>query len=163
MSGGPVVLGPTGPEDTDAVLAMEAGPDTRGWLGDTGPGWHADARAAADVEHLTARCDGVLVGFVVLAHPRGGETGTELRRIVVAAGHRGRGHGRAILRAVVDRAGGRVWLDVKPDNRRARALYESEGFVVERELPADPRDPDAPVALVVMGRDYSAGSSENPS
>jgi ribosomal protein S18 acetylase RimI-like enzyme len=46
-----------------------------------------------------------------------------------------------------------MWLDVKPDNRRARALYESEGFTVERELPADPREPGGPVAMVVLARE----------
>ncbi|MDQ4118541.1 MAG: GNAT family N-acetyltransferase [Actinomycetota bacterium] len=157
MTGGPVVLRPTGAEETDVALAMEADPDTRRWLGGSGRSWHADARSTAGVEHLLARRDGVPVGFVVLAGPRGGERGTELRRIVVAAEHRGRGHGRAMLRAaiarVADGGSGRMWLDVKPDNRPARALYESEGFTVERELPADPRDPGGPVTLVVLARE----------
>ncbi len=157
MTTGPVVFHATGAEEADVVLAMEADPDTRHWLGDSGASWHADARATTGVEHLLARRDGVLVGFVVLAAPRGGESGTELRRIVVAAEHRGRGHGRAVLRAAVarvaDAGSGRVWLDVKPDNHRARALYESEGFIVERELPADPREPGGPVALIVLARE----------
>ena len=152
MSHGPVVFRPTVAGEVDLVLAMEADPDTAPWLGDSSRAWHA----APDVEHLLASRDGALVGFVVLAGPRGGETGTELRRIVVAAEHRGRGHGRAVLRAalarVADGGSGRVWLDVKPDNRRARALYETEGFTVERELLADPRDPGGPVALVVLAR-----------
>lgn len=151
---GAVTLHPTGPGELDAVLAMEADPDTRPWLGESSRSWHVDACAAEDVEHLLARRDGEPVGFVVLAGPRGGETGTELRRIVVAAGHRGRGTGRAVLRAVLDRVRtGRVWLDVKPGNARALALYAGEGFTVERELPADPRDPGGPVALVVLARE----------
>jgi len=148
-----VTLHPSGPGEMDDVLAMEADPDTRPWLGESSRSWHAGALAAGDVEHLTARRDGEPVGFVVLAGPRGGETGTELRRIVVAAGHRGRGTGRAMLHAVLERVGpGRVWLDVKPGNARALALYAGAGFVVERELPADPRDPGGPVALVVLAR-----------
>ncbi len=153
MSPGPVVFRATGAEEADVVLAMEADADTRPWLGDSSRSWHV----APGVEHLLAYRDDVLVGFVVLAGPRGQESGTELRRIVVAARHRGRGHGRAVLRAAVARVtdGGsrRIWLDVKPDNRRARALYESEGFTVERALPADLRDPDGPVSLVVLARE----------
>ncbi|TCK24849.1 GNAT family N-acetyltransferase [Pseudonocardia endophytica] len=160
-AGGPVEFHPTGAEDADVVLAMEADPDTRPWLGESSRAWHT----ADGVEHLLAHRDGVLVGFVVLAGPRGTETGTELRRIVVAAEHRGRGHGRAMLRAVLAHVPtGRVWLDVKPGNERALALYAGEGFVVERELPADPRNPDGPVALLVLAREvYSAGSSGSPS
>ena len=159
MTGGPVVFRPTGAEEADVVLAMEADPDTRPWLGESSRAFHT----APGVEHLLAYRDDVLVGFVVLAGPRGTERGTELRRIVVAAEHRGRGHGRALLRAAADRVArrgtGRMWLDVKPGNRRARALYESEGFTLERELPADPRDPDGPVALAVLAREVSASHS----
>lgn len=52
---------------------------------------------------------------------------------------KGRGHGRAALRLVKERAFGelgahRLWLDVKEENARARRLYESEGFVSEGVL-----------------------------
>ncbi|RKN11977.1 GNAT family N-acetyltransferase [Streptomyces radicis] len=59
----------------------------------------------------------------------------EIRRLVVAPERRGAGVGRALLRAVRDRAyldhrADRVWLDVRSGNARARRLYESEGFMV---------------------------------
>jgi RimJ/RimL family protein N-acetyltransferase len=46
---------------------------------------------------------------------------------------------RVGLRLVKERAFGplrahRFWLDVKEENRRARSLYESEGFVAEGVL-----------------------------
>jgi len=58
----------------------------------------------------------------------------ELRRMVVHPEFRGRRLGRSLLRSTTRRAyaqhgASRVWLDVKPDNRRARMLYESEDFV----------------------------------
>ncbi|NIV82364.1 MAG: GNAT family N-acetyltransferase, partial [Gemmatimonadetes bacterium] len=44
----------------------------------------------------------------------------------------GRGHGRALLRELLDRArlGGaaEVYLEVRESNRRARRLYAREGF-----------------------------------
>lgn len=55
--------------------------------------------------------------------------------LAVRAGARGRGVGRALLRGILPwarRAGVRkLRLDVRADNRVARALYESEGFEVE--------------------------------
>lgn len=53
--------------------------------------------------------------------------------------HQGRGVGRAALRvakkvAFDDLGAHRFWLDVKTHNARARALYDSEAFVVEGVL-----------------------------
>ena len=47
-----------------------------------------------------------------------------------------RGYGRAVLRltmvqAFADHSAHRLWLDVKPHNERALALYRSAGFVEE--------------------------------
>ncbi|RZT85367.1 ribosomal protein S18 acetylase RimI-like enzyme [Pseudonocardia sediminis] len=155
-----VVLRRTGAGDLDRVLEIETAPDTAVWLGESSRHWHAGALEDPDREHLVvvdrgAVGGGVVAGFVVLAAPRGTEYGVELRRIVVAPEHRGRGLGRAALRAAVDRAfamAGRVWLDVKPGNTRALALYASEGFVREQELPASPGNPDGAVALVILAR-----------
>lgn len=162
-----VTLDRTSRGDLDRVLRIETAPDTAKWLGESSPGWHAGAIDDPDREHLLVRHDGRTVGFVVLAAPRGTEEGVELRRIVIAPEHRGRGLGRAALRAVLDRVfttapspttrwvergAGRLWLDVKPGNARALALYASEGFVHERELPTSPGHPGGPVALVVLAR-----------
>jgi len=53
--------------------------------------------------------------------------------------HQGQGVGRAALRvakkvAFDDLGAHRFWLDVKTHNTRARALYDSEAFVVEGVL-----------------------------
>lgn len=178
-----VTLRRTGTLDLDRVLEIEAAPDTAEWLGEVSRGWHAGALEDPDREHLLVRHEGRTAGFVVLAAPRGTEEGVELRRIVIAPEHRGRGLGRAALRAVLNhvltptptptpalwshdaltsptgqrhgsttRGVGRVWLDVRPGNGRALALYASEGFVRERELPRSPGRPDGPVALVILAR-----------
>lgn len=52
--------------------------------------------------------------------------------VCVDPARQGRGHGRILLRALVDAARGRgasrVFLEVRPSNPAAIALYEDEGF-----------------------------------
>lgn len=52
--------------------------------------------------------------------------------VCVDPARQGRGHGRLLLRALVDAARGRgasrVFLEVRPSNPAAIALYEDEGF-----------------------------------
>jgi ribosomal protein S18 acetylase RimI-like enzyme len=88
----------------------------------------------------------------------------ELRRIVLAHEHRGRGLGRALLRGAVAHAWQRyaahsVWLDVKPGNHRARALYTSEGFRPSGTVP-DPQEPGADLLLMTRTRDDRAADTE---
>jgi [ribosomal protein S18]-alanine N-acetyltransferase len=56
----------------------------------------------------------------------------ELARLVIAPAFRGKGHGRALTRALADEAHrrgfGEVWLRVVPDNAAARRAYEAAGF-----------------------------------
>lgn len=129
-----LTLRPTTAADLQSVAGWEAEPGTAVWLGETGREWHARALDDPGQEHLIGSADGVPVGFAVLAGVGEGEA-IELRRMVVATAHRGAGHGRALLTAVLAQAyhrhgAGRVWLDVKPGNARARALYASAGFTV---------------------------------
>jgi ribosomal protein S18 acetylase RimI-like enzyme len=141
-----IIIRPGMAADIDAVAALETEPDTAGWLGETGRAWHLRILANPGAEHLVAtsppaapatRDDGDIAGFAVLASLHRPDRVIELRRMVIAADRRGTGLGRRLLRAAVARAydqhgAQRVWLDVKDDNVRAQALYESEGFVIER-------------------------------
>jgi len=56
----------------------------------------------------------------------------ELARLVIAPALRGKGHGRALTRALADEAHRRgfaeVWLRVVPENAAARRAYEAAGF-----------------------------------
>ena len=60
------------------------------------------------------------------------EQEAELARLVIAPEHRGRGHGRAMTRALADaahrRGFGAVWLRVVAENGAARRAYEAAGF-----------------------------------
>src|SRR6187402_1132804 len=73
-------------------------------------------------------------GFLILIGCKSRNQSLELKRMVVQS--KGAGFGRAALRvakkvAFDDLGAHRFWLDVKTHNERARALYDSEGFVVE--------------------------------
>jgi ribosomal protein S18 acetylase RimI-like enzyme len=157
-----IIVRPGAAADIDGVVALEAGPDTAGWLGETGQSWHLRVLTDPDAEHLVATGqatgratghDSDIAGFAVLAGLHRPDQVIELRRMVIAAERRGAGLGRRLLRAAVARAyehhaARRVWLDVKDGNVRAQALYESEGFVVDR-TPAG-----TPVAVESGGRRF---------
>jgi diamine N-acetyltransferase len=153
-----MTLRATAAADLGHVTAWEAQADTRMWLGETGPAWHEQAVADPDQEHLIAEDAGTPAGFAVLAAVRTGDGAIELRRMVVSPAVRGTGRGRALLRAVLARAGhdhraARVWLDVKPQNQRARQLYETEGFTLTRTIPGALTEPDGTTTdLLVMTR-----------
>lgn len=150
-----LTLRPTTSGDLHDVVGWESEPGTAVWLADTGHAWHAHALSDPDQEHLIGLDSGVPIGFVVLAGVRTGKT-IELRRMVVSGAHRGTGRGRALLRAALarayDRGGARgVWLDVKPANVRARALYESAGFVATETRAGAIPEPDGTRSdLIVM-------------
>jgi ribosomal protein S18 acetylase RimI-like enzyme len=150
---------PAAAADLARLVAMETGPDTARFLGDTGRTFHDRAWHDADQEQLVAWAGADPVGFAVLRGLQLGGGRVELRRIVIANQCRGAGYGRLLFRAVVGRAyqlyGARdVWLDVKPGNARARALYESEGFVDDGEV-CDPHEPGG--VLLLMARPADAG------
>ncbi len=77
--------------------------------------------------------------------------------MMVAAAHRGRGIGRALLDAVVAwaRTNGKPALELRvfPDNDAARALYRTSGFVdVETERGAISRRDGRRLDVIVMRR-----------
>ncbi|WP_189491456.1 GNAT family N-acetyltransferase [Streptomyces antnestii] len=110
-------------------------------------------------DHLVAELCGRLVGYVRIAFPTSLAAHTHVRQIqglAVAEEARGAGVGRALIRAAVDRArqvgARRLTLRVLGHNKPARALYESEGFVVEGVLPEEFLLDGTYVDDVLMGR-----------
>ena len=134
----PIRLRPTTSNDLDFVLAAEQDPNNRPFI----LPWPRDRHVAAlndpDLVHQMLVHDSLgPVGFVILAGLGDPHGNLEFRRIVVT--WKRRGFGRAAVQLVkrfafVQRQAHRLWLDVKEQNPRARALYESEGFVVEGVL-----------------------------
>ena len=79
---------------------------------------------------LTAWSEDVLVGCVVLA--RLGPEACEMKRLYVRGAARGRGVGRRLVEAVIERGRElgyrRMLLDTAPELTAARALYAALGF-----------------------------------
>ncbi|QOV38832.1 GNAT family N-acetyltransferase [Streptomyces ferrugineus] len=95
-------------------------------------------------DHLVAELDRRIVGYVRLGFPTPLASNAHVRQIqglAVADEARGRGVGRALIRAAVEearrRGARRLTLRVLGHNTPARKLYESEGFVVEGVLPEE--------------------------
>jgi diamine N-acetyltransferase len=129
-------LRPTREDDLDYVVAAEADPDNAPFLAPSPREVHLDFLRDPRQRHMIAEAGGRAVGFVLLRlHSE--HRAVELRRLAVT--EKGRGHGRAALRLVMMQAfkqygAHRLWLDVKPHNERALALYRSAGFVEEGVL-----------------------------
>ena len=117
-------LRPLRESDLDAVMAIEQRaypfPWTRGIFRDcllaAYPAWVLH-------EH------GLVVGYGVISVAA--DEG-HILNVCVAPERQGRGHGRRLLRALVDYArdcgAARVFLEVRPSNPHAIALYHDEGF-----------------------------------
>jgi RimJ/RimL family protein N-acetyltransferase len=108
---------------------------------------------------LTLEVDGVLAGRILVWRRRGRyDSHIGELAILVGAGYRGEGMGRALISAALDwgRAVGlrKVGLGVYPDNRPAVALYRSLGFVDEglqrRQLHVGGVDRDVALMAVLL-------------
>ena len=145
-------------QDLDAVLAIEA--RSYGWPWSRGN--FIDTLAAGHLaEVLEDRDAGVLGYFVAMT----GVDELHLLNVTVAPEWRGRGHGSALLDAVVahgrDRGLATLGLEVRRGNAGARALYARRGFaevgVRRGYYPADGRREDAVVMrLALRGREPHA-------
>ena len=111
-------------EDLDEVLAIESVIYTHPW---TRGNFSDSLRAGYDCR--TWRLEGELVGYFIL---RVGAGEAHLLNLSIAARHQRSGHGRALLREAVElarRRGARsVFLEVRPSNLAAQALYARSGF-----------------------------------
>lgn len=110
-------------------------------------------------DHLVALVDGRIVGFIRIGLPTPLASNAHVRQIqglAVAAEARGRGVGRALLRAALEEArrqgARRVTLRVLGHNLPARRLYESTGFAVEGVQPGEFYVAGRYVDDVFMGR-----------
>ncbi|MBO0982172.1 ribosomal protein S18-alanine N-acetyltransferase [Microbacterium sp. SD291] len=136
------------PHDLDAIMAVE----NRSFPTDA---WSAENMAAElDSPHgryLVDEEDGTVIGYGGVRALQG-SADADIQTIAFDAAHRGRGRGRALLRALLDEAvahGAReVFLEVRADNPGAEGLYLSEGF---EEIGRRPRyyQPDDVDAIVM--------------
>ncbi|MEV6111765.1 GNAT family N-acetyltransferase [Streptomyces sp. NPDC052109] len=110
-------------------------------------------------DYLVAEAEGRVVGYVRLARPTPLASNAhvlQIQGLAVAEEVRGRGLGRALIRAAAEAARGRgarrLTLRVLGHNAPARALYEAEGFAVEGVQPEEFLLDGAYVDDVLMGR-----------
>ena len=110
-------------------------------------------------DYLVAEAAGRVVGYVRIGRPTPLASNThvlQIQGLAVAEEARGRGLGRALIRAAVTearrRGARRLSLRVLGHNAPARALYESEGFAVEGVQPEEFLLDGAYVDDVLMGR-----------
>jgi diamine N-acetyltransferase len=141
--------------DLPYVLSAEADAESRRFVAVWPEEQHRAALDDPNIEHLIieSQPNGQPLGFVILAGLRGEHRSIEFLRIVVT--DQGKGYGRAAVRAVERRAfetlsAHRLWLDVKEQNTRARAVYEKEGFRYEGTLRECLKGPTGFESLVVM-------------
>jgi diamine N-acetyltransferase len=133
-----IALRPTTEADLDFVLAAETSPEARGWVTVESREDHRAAIEDEGQEHLIVTGPGgESLGYVIVSGIGGRNASIEVRRIAVT--EPGRGIGREAVRQAVERAfaehrAHRVWLDVNPENERAKRVYRALGFVSEGKL-----------------------------
>jgi len=112
-------------EDVAAVVAIEAQAYPFPWTA----GLFRDCLTAGYSAWVLEAGNGALQAYAILAV---GADEAHLLNLCVDPSRQGRGHGRHLLRRMVDLArwhrAGRIFLEVRPSNPVAIALYRSEGF-----------------------------------
>ena len=150
-----VRLRPTMTSDLVFVLSLEQDEDNLAFITPWERMQHEAAIRFPDFRHFIIEGGEGLhaIGFLILIGCRSQHHSLELKRMVVQA--KGSGFGRAALRvakkvAFDDLGAHRFWLDVKARNSRAKALYDSEGFVVEGQLRDAVKEDAGFESLIVM-------------
>lgn len=124
----PFAITPMGLDDLDEVLAIERASFHTPW---SRGAFRYELTQNRVARSLVARSDGDLAGYLCLW-----EIGHEIHitNLAVHPHHRRRGVARALLGLVLDEARAKnvelVFLEVRPTNVEALALYESLGFRV---------------------------------
>jgi ribosomal-protein-alanine N-acetyltransferase len=112
--------------DLDAVMPIETSAYSHPWT----RGNFIDSLAAGYRALLFGDAQGHVLGYSV-ALP--GFEETHLLNLTVAPAHQGQGLGSALLAELAtwarNRGDAALWLEVRPSNARARALYQRCGFV----------------------------------
>jgi catechol 2,3-dioxygenase-like lactoylglutathione lyase family enzyme/RimJ/RimL family protein N-acetyltransferase len=139
--------------DLDYVLAAEGDDENHQyiipWLRET----HLQALRNPDIAHLIVQDETKKVGYVILAGLLLANQSIEFRRLVIT--EKGRGYGKATVEIIKQLAfetyrTHRLWLDVKTQNYRAKAIYSLAGFKVEGKLRECLKSGDQYESLILM-------------
>ena len=125
MTRAPAALVPMTVPMLDAVMAIEVRAYPFPWS----RGNFVDSIAAGYLTCCLVDDDGELLGYLVAM---AGFEEWHLLNVTVSPDHQGRGLAQRLLRALEDHARASaaawIWLEVRPSNGRARALYARWGF-----------------------------------
>jgi diamine N-acetyltransferase len=121
-------------EDLPFLMALEQETCRQGFTGTNSEEEHRGWMQEADYAYWIIEEGGDAAGFVILSGLASGNRSILIKRVAVAAPGRGLGREamRQVLRLAFDTYGAhRVWLDVYPENERARRAYRALGFQEE--------------------------------
>jgi RimJ/RimL family protein N-acetyltransferase len=134
VSGSDFLVRPAEPPDLHFVVAAERLPGYEHLVGRSTPAQHEAFLVDGRHAYFIAEAAGAPVGFVIVRDWNAWDGVSLVKRVVVT--EPGRGLGRAMLKAVVDRVfsqtnAHRLEIGLFPTNERARRVYEAVGFVPE--------------------------------
>ncbi|MGF1512226.1 MAG: GNAT family N-acetyltransferase [Elainellaceae cyanobacterium] len=126
--------------DLDYVLEAETSEENRPYIMFWSRQEHRQALSDPNIAHLIVEPRSVRpapVGYLIMVGLCDPNHSIHLRRIVIT--DKGKGFGKGAIAQVKQIAfethrAHRLWLDVKPFNERARAIYRAAGFVEEGTL-----------------------------
>jgi diamine N-acetyltransferase len=146
---------PTIDKDIAWVMAAEQDPDNAPYIRLWPHAQHAAGIRDATIAHFIVEdsATGERIGHVILVGVTNPDRSLEFKRIVIT--RKSGGFGRAAVKIIKRFAFEhlrfhRLWLEVVEGNDRAKALYESEGFVAEGVHREALRQGESYRSLIVM-------------
>ena len=126
-----------GTADLEAIGAIQAAsPDAAQW----------DMRSYLGYDVRVAVCEEQIAGFVISRSAAGQEC--EILNLAVSPGFRRRGIGRALVGSLLAGFTGPIFLEVRPSNEAAIALYKSLGFQEISRRPGYYQSPPEPAIVM---------------
>jgi diamine N-acetyltransferase len=143
----------------DYVVEAENHDENRQYIIPWSRAKHLQEMSNPDTAHLIVQ-NKTNVGYVILAGLLDPNQSIEFRRIVIT--EKGRGYGKATVEIIKKLAfktynAHRLWLDVKAQNARAKAVYEAAGFVIEgtlRECLKSEKGYESLIIMSMLQREY---------
>jgi [ribosomal protein S18]-alanine N-acetyltransferase len=146
----PTTIAKARPEDIPELKTIEVECGLSAWS----PAAYESELKRPDSIILTASVDNKMVGFMAGRLPLILNGDAEVNNLGVLPGFRRNAVGSSLLSdfktAAVQRRAGAIWLEVRPSNRAAIALYRSHGFVERGIRPGFYRDPVEDAKLMVL-------------
>lgn len=132
-----ILIRKTEERDLPYILATESHHDNRSYIINWTLEEHVQAiQSDPNLLHLIVieKKENKPVGYLLINGLNDPNQSIELKR--TAFSEKGKGYGRNMLKLIkewvfTEKKANRFWLDVVDHNTRAKALYKSEGFVVE--------------------------------